>query len=219
MKLLLTSAGLTNKSITNELIKLVGKPAGETIIAFITTASNVEDDKSWLEEDLENIANAGFDRIHMVDIAVVTKEEYLPLLQEADIIWFNGGNTYYLLDQVRKSGLKEELPELLKTRVYVGSSAGSGIACPDLSIVELFPEEEPYRLDDIRALGYVSFSIHPHLNSPYFEKPTEDEVKEFANTLPYTVYASDDETAISVCGEEIKIVTEGKYMVFGGGKD
>jgi dipeptidase E len=42
MKLLLTSAGITNKSIANALFELVGKSPEETTIVFIPTASNVE---------------------------------------------------------------------------------------------------------------------------------------------------------------------------------
>ncbi len=41
MKLLLTSCGITNKSIANALFELVGKKQEETTVAFIPTASNI----------------------------------------------------------------------------------------------------------------------------------------------------------------------------------
>ena len=42
MKLLLTSGGLTNKSIVKALFDLVGKKPEDTSLVFIPTASNVE---------------------------------------------------------------------------------------------------------------------------------------------------------------------------------
>jgi len=56
MKFLLTSSGLTNKSISKALFDLVGKELNDTIIAFIPTASNVEmGNKEWFIKDLNNI--------------------------------------------------------------------------------------------------------------------------------------------------------------------
>lgn len=54
-------------------------------------------------------------------------------MDEADILFFSGGNTYHLMEWVNKSGLKELLPEYLKTKVWVGISAGSMVTNPDLA--------------------------------------------------------------------------------------
>jgi peptidase E len=56
MKLLLTSGGITNKSIAKALFDLVGKKPEDTSLVFIPTASNVEiGDKSWFINDLMNL--------------------------------------------------------------------------------------------------------------------------------------------------------------------
>ena len=48
MKLLLTSGGLSNKSIINALADLLQKPFSNAKLAVIPTAMNVEiGDKSW----------------------------------------------------------------------------------------------------------------------------------------------------------------------------
>ena len=60
MKLLLTSAGLSNKSIIVALEKLLGKGCVDVKLAFIPTAANVEAN-SWLIDDLNNSRNAGFE--------------------------------------------------------------------------------------------------------------------------------------------------------------
>jgi dipeptidase E len=63
IKSLLTSSGLSNKTIVKALSDLVGLPNDKVHIAFIPTAANVEDgDKGWLIDDYSNIKkqNYGF---------------------------------------------------------------------------------------------------------------------------------------------------------------
>ncbi|MEI4856050.1 Type 1 glutamine amidotransferase-like domain-containing protein, partial [Klebsiella pneumoniae] len=43
----------------------------------------------------------------------------------ADILYFEGGNAPFLLHWLQKTNLDKKLPELIKDKVYVGSSAGS----------------------------------------------------------------------------------------------
>ncbi len=130
MKFLLTSSGITNKSIAAALFELAGKAAGDTSLVFIPTAANVEPgDKSWLIENLWELKQLNFRSIDIADISAVGKEVWLPKIEQADVIFFGGGSTYHLMEWINRSGLAELLPELLKTRVYVGLSAGSMVAC------------------------------------------------------------------------------------------
>jgi peptidase E len=72
MKLLLTSGGLTNESISDVLFDLVGKKPEETSVVFIPTASNVETgDKDWLIDDLKNLQKQNFKQIDIADISAV----------------------------------------------------------------------------------------------------------------------------------------------------
>jgi dipeptidase E len=98
MKLLLTSAGITNKSIADALLDLAGKPFEETSVAFVPTASNVEKgDKGWLIDNLVQLQRLNFKQIDIVDISAVPENIWKPRLEEADILFFGGGNTYCLL--------------------------------------------------------------------------------------------------------------------------
>src|SRR3989338_7932302 len=111
MKLLLTSAGLTNASIANALFDLVGKKPEDTSLFFIPTAANVgSSDKEWLIDDLYNIKKQNFKNIDIVDISALPKEIWQPRLEEADVLFFGGGNTPHLMRWIIESGLKEILP-------------------------------------------------------------------------------------------------------------
>ncbi len=218
MKLLLTSNGLTNKSIVEALFELVGKPAAKTNVAFVPTAANAEeDDKGWLIDDLMNIKNQGFNQIDIVDISALPKESWLPRFEHADIIFFGGGHSRHLMYWLRKSGLTDVLPELLRTRVYAGISAGSIVTAPTLALSSstdapfAYEENTPY---DGEGLHLVNFHIRPHLNSPDFPKASGAYLQEKAKEIPETIYGLDDQSALKVTDGKIEVVSEGKTLVF-----
>lgn len=160
MKLLLTSGGLTNKSIEKALFDLVGKKAEDINLCFIPTAATIEvGDKDWFINDLKNIDKQGFKSITIADIGAIPKEKWKPQLDEADIFFFSGGNTYYLMEWINKSGLKELLPEYLETKVWVGTSAGSMVTNPDLTtkISQAVYDEDHDKIGEVPGLNYVDF--------------------------------------------------------------
>ena len=214
MKLLLTSAGLTNNSITSELEKLLGKSAKGVKLAFIPTAANVEEgDKSWLINDYNNCLKAGF-KVDIVDISAISKEIWLPRLESSEVLLFGGGNTFHLMRCMKESGLLELLPELLKTRVYAGISAGSCIAGQTIynSVQNLFGEK--YELEIKEGLGLVNFQVIPHLNSPYFEKIRKENLEIASKELNEPVYAIDDNSAIIVQNGDVRTISEGEWYKF-----
>lgn len=217
MKLLLTSAGLSNQSIINALLELTEKPFDELNLAFIPTASHVEKgDKGWLINDLIVCKNLGFKQVDIVDISAIPKDTWLPRLEEADILFFEGGNTFHLMHWIEKSGLKEMLPEMLKTKIYVGVSAGSMVVCKnlDMSTSERLYSEEigSYKSDE--GFGFVDALIRPHLNSPHFPNVNLENLEKMSKEFPETFYAIDDDTAIKVVDEKMEIVSEGVWKKF-----
>jgi hypothetical protein len=69
MKLLLTSGGITNSSVSAALFELVGKEPELTSLVLIPTASNVQrGDKGWLIDDLVNLKKQNFRSISMKTI-------------------------------------------------------------------------------------------------------------------------------------------------------
>lgn len=214
MKLLLTSAGLSNKSISNALLELTGRPFSELNLAFIPTASNVEEgDKSWVINNLNYCKNLGFKSIDIVDISAIPRDLWFPRLQTADVFLFEGGNTFHLMHWLEKSGLKELLPELLKTKVYVGSSAGAMVTSRKNTFLKLYYEGE-YEHEDENGLGLVDFQIRPHLNSPDFPGLSLENLEKIAKDFPETFYALDDNSAIKVEDAKIEIISEGVWKKF-----
>ncbi|MCU0660219.1 MAG: Type 1 glutamine amidotransferase-like domain-containing protein [Candidatus Pacebacteria bacterium] len=217
MKLLLTSSGISNPSIAKALFDLVAKKPEDTSIVVIPTAANVEQgDKEWFINDLINLKNLGFKKIAIADISAVGIDIWKPQLEESDILFFEGGNTYHLMEWINKSGLKDLLPTLLETRVYVGVSAGSMVTNKDLMLKtsQAIYGEDMDKDKNMDALGYVDFYVLPHLNNEYFANVRKEKIEAAAKDFSSTIYALDDNSAIKVVDGNIEIVTEGEYLVF-----
>ena len=217
MKLLLTSGGLTNESIAKALFELVGKKPEDTSLVFIPTASNIETgDKDWLINDLINLKKQNFKSINITDISAVPEDVWRPQMEEADVLFFEGGNSYHLMEWMNKSGLVKILPELLKTKVYVGLSAGSMVTGKDLTLIQsqILYGEDWERKEDMAGLNFVDFYFFPHLNSPHFNLRKEEIIKEAVKDIHGKVYAMDDNSALKIVDGKIEIISEGKYLIF-----
>ena len=217
MKLLLTSSGITNKTIEKALLELLGKSFKEAHLTFIPSAANIEKgDKTWLVNDMNNCRKLGFASLDVIDISAVPKDIWLPSFNKADILVFGGGNVNYLLDWIKKSGLKDVLPELLKTKVYVGISAGSMVTARNISLssADILYYEQTGDLKNTKGLELVNFEIRPHLNSEDFPKVRADYLQGLSKETQNTFYAIDDNTAVKVVDKKVSVVSEGEWEKF-----
>lgn len=229
MKLLLTSNGLSNKSIADALENLVGKPRKDIKIAFIPTAAFPEDDdkhesRDWLADDIHRIKEfSGF--IDIVSLADLPKANVLERLEYADVIFVGGGNVFYLSYWMEKLGIFSVLPELLKTRVYAGISAGSMIATQNLCTSshaiknpkkyydQLYDQLGPKGRSAGTTAKLVDFVVRPHLNSKSFPNVSGDYLQAIASDVNVPLYAIDDDSAIKVVDGMIEVVSEGEWRL------
>ncbi len=219
MKLLLTSSGLTNTKIAEALFELTGKKPEDTSLVFIPTASNVEvGDKDWFISDLINLKKQNFKSIEITDISAVTEEIWRPSLERADVLYFEGGNSYHLMRWLNKSGLTSLFSELLRDKVYVGVSAGSMITGHDLDLKlsqEIY-KEDMLETENLAGLNFVDFYFLPHLNAEWFENVRRENIEEVAKNINKTIYALDDNSALKIVDGKIEVVGDGEWFVLEG---
>jgi dipeptidase E len=211
MKLLLTSAGITNESIAKSFFELAGKPASDLKVAFIPTAGNAQagNKVSWFFRQAEDLRRIGITWIDMIDFADADVD-WRARLNECDVLYLTGGNTFYLLDQIRKQGFDTYLQEVLASKVYVGGSASSITMTPRIDVAAVPPGDPNLPgLTNLTGLGYVDFEIEPHCDEPRFET-----VEIYANKHGKKIYAIDDQTAIKVVDDTVEVVSEGKWRLF-----
>src|SRR3954452_5364529 len=133
MKLLLTSAGISNPSIRAGLLELLGKPIEECTALVNSTPSYPLRDGPQLawtfiagQEPETPMAELGWKSVGVLELTAlptIPRSGWIPGAENAGGRLVNGGDTVSLDRWMRESGLGVLLPSL--DLVYVGLSAGS----------------------------------------------------------------------------------------------
>lgn len=174
---------------------------------LIPTAADPYEKKDFVESDRMKLVEMGF-LVKDVDIKDKTEGELERELIEADLILMAGGNTFYLLDNIRKSGFDKLLPRLLDRGViYVGSSAGSIVCCPTIIGARLFddPKAAP-DLIDYSGLNLFDTILLPHSQKEkYFERLALAKIE--LKKLGLEAMTLTDDEAIVIVGDEVRKVS------------
>lgn len=86
------------------------------------------------------------------------------VLGSAEAVFVGGGNTFRLLRTLRRAGLLGLLRDRVRAGLpYLGSSAGTNLACPTIRTTNDMPILDPEGFD---ALGLIPFQINPHYLDP-----------------------------------------------------
>jgi dipeptidase E len=242
MRLLLTSSGISNPSIHNALVDLLGKPMAEANALFIPTAIYPFPGgagmawKAICGKAKSPLAQLGWKSLGVLELTAlpsIDKEAWVPSVEEADALLVWGGDPLYLSYWMRQSGLAELLPSLRPDSVYVGVSAGSMAvaatfgesytnpprgshsALTSEEIVFSTPEGEIKRLlVTAHGAGLVDFALIPHLDNQDHPDASAANAEKWAARLPVPVYAIDDQTAITVVDGTVAVVSEANWKLF-----
>jgi dipeptidase E len=220
MKLLLTSAGIKNKSIGDALVELLGKPIAESSALVIPTASyghpggGVHAWRNIAGKASTPLTELGWKSLGVLELTALPslpQDYWLPMLQEADALLAGGGDSLYLAHWMRQSGLADLLPSLRPETVWVGVSGGSMALTPKIGAD--FKVWEPPGGGD-KALGVVDFSIFPHLDHERMPENNMAGAERWAAEIMASAYAIDDQTAIKVVDGTVEVISEGHWKLF-----
>ncbi|HET8743733.1 MAG TPA: Type 1 glutamine amidotransferase-like domain-containing protein [Gaiella sp.] len=219
MKLLLTSGGVTNGSIRDALLELLGKPVAESTALCVPTAQwghpmcgpvSVRGFVSGLPPwgGMASMEWKSLGVLELTALPTIGEERWVPWVRETDVLLVDGGDATYLCHWMRESGLVDLLATLPEM-VWVGVSAGSMVMTPRIG--EDFVSW-PSATDD-RTLGIVDFSIFPHLDNPDLPWNTMAAAEKWATGLSGPAYAVDDQTAFKVVDGTVEVVSEGSWKL------
>lgn len=208
MKLILASAGFYTPEIASECVKLVGKPADQINIAVINEAYAVEHgDHTWVLDDLNRIKKYFSGSMELVNLLALSLAAVEERLNAADVIFVVGGHTDYLMSVLNKTGVARLLPELLKTKVYVGSSAGSMVLGKRVSTEayrQVYGEAEDHGIT--KYLELVDVAIKPHFGNPQFSSNNPEVLLDVAKHYTGTIVGLADEAAVVIDGSKQYVV-------------
>ena len=163
-------------------------------ILFITTAANKDiGDKKWLENSKQGLIKAGFD-ITEYDIENKCIEDFKIDInkQKFDGIHFSGGDTAYLIQQIRLSEFDLFLEDIEDNIIISGVSAGAIV----------LTNSKRYEYE---CLNYVSFDIIPHFGEQKFFEEQLSIIKH-VSSLQQNGFLLNENTLIIIEDNSVKII-------------
>lgn len=219
MKFLLTSSGISNTSIHDALVDLLGKPIGESSALVIPTAIYPFPGGAGMAAQLirgaakSPLCELGWRSLGVLELSAlpsIERDTWVPMLQETDALLVGGGDPLYLCYWMRQSGLADLLPSLRPATVYVGVSAGSVVMAPNVG--EEFVDWKPPSGGD-RTLGLVNFALFPHIDNPRMPDMSLANAEKWAAGMPVPAYLIDDQTALKVVDGVVDVISEGHWKL------
>ncbi|MFE5317446.1 Type 1 glutamine amidotransferase-like domain-containing protein [Paenibacillus sp. NPDC056579] len=167
MKLILTSDGIGNEIAQRKLAEMVDMPLSSCSGCIVTTASSKKQHSETALETKAVLERMGFAAIDFLDI----EYEDSAKLKDYGLIYLNGGNPFYLLNQLRSRECIPILRQLAVQAVIVGTSAGAMVLAHSLAHVNELNVIAGYRPMDIEelnkdyeAVGLTDITVIPHYN-------------------------------------------------------
>ena len=202
--IILASSG--NLIAANNINHFLPKPLTEAEILYVTTASKKVNDASYVERTRQKMDELNFSYTEY-DIVGKSEEELKKALSSHDILYVEGGNTFYLLKAVRDTGFEKIVKEEIENGlVYWGVSAGSYIACPSIIMATWSDRFDRFGVTDWTAMNLVPFLIKAHYTPDMLEA-----LKEKSKGLQLSLYVLNDEQAV--------LMKDGEVQLIGGGDE
>ena len=142
--------------------------------------------------------------------------------RKAEAIFIGGGNTFRLLKNLYDKNLLEEIRNSVdQGRPYMGSSAGTNVACPTIRTTNDMPIVEP---PSLTALELIPFQINPHYldpdpNSKHMGETREDRIREYLEENEYPVVGLREGAMIRIENGEILLKGISGARIFRKGQD
>lgn len=161
-KIVLTSCGIIDSELKDQFYRLLDKDISQIKLLYITIAVDGEKDtdRKWLEEEYATILNLGIKKENITEYHYEENVDF----SSYDIIYMIGGNTFYLLKELKEKNLVKKIIQAINNGViYIGSSAGSIIL--GKTIETALPYDENWvGIEDFTGLNIVDGIIIPHAN-------------------------------------------------------
>lgn len=173
-------------------------------VAFIPTASLHEGYTGYVGSARKLFKKLGAS-VTEIDISTEAYSTIQAVFEDADVIYFTGGNSFFLMDQLRKTETDELLKkELANGKLMIGESAGAIICAPTIQYIDQMDEKpEDYSQEDNEGLDLIDFYVLPHYLTAPFKKITERIMAEFSDL---NICAINNHQAIIVNDEGSKVI-------------
>lgn len=181
---------------------LVGKT-----VTFIPTAAIPDKLDFHIRYSKELLAKMGL-IVDELEISTATHSDIVKKLENNDYIYVAGGNTFFLLQEMNRTGTGNLIKTQINTgKLFIGESAGAILVAPDIEYSK--DTDNPLMAPNLKsyeALNIVDFYPVPHYNDASLKEAVEIVISKYGTKLPLVPFSNSQ--AILVIGKEKQIVSK-----------
>ena len=195
-----------NQHLHNELSHLCGHSRRKRLTYIPYCADGAE----WFfNRAVRRYRKHGFTDFHCLPVDEPVSDKELELTLDSDAIYLAGGNTFYFLYHLRRSGVFQQLQDYAAGGgVLAGLSAGAIMLTPNINLAgypEFDRDENEVALSDYQALDLAGFEFMPHY------QPTRRfhaAMREYSQRVNHPVVLCPDGGGVVVHDEEVRFCGE-----------
>lgn len=179
-------------------------------MVHVITASKGVSDRDYFERNRNFFKEQNYHYTE-VDLDETKGKVLRNILKKAELVYVEGGNTFYLLKAIRESDFENIIKELLpQGLIYMGASAGSYVACPTIEMAGLRHQNkyDHYGVTNFSAMNLVPFLLSVHYKPEYREL-----LKEKISRATFLVKILTDEQALLIKDGKVELVGSGEEIV------
>lgn len=154
-------------------------------IIFIPTAGNVEPYTGFIDEGIEMLKSLGYE-LEIIDISKFDEEYLKDRFSKTECICISGGNTFYLLQELKKKNLVDVLSKRIKEGLlYIGESAGAIIMSKSIEYNQIMDDKSiASELDNYGGLNVFDYYVLPHIGEYPFEETAQKTLEIYQDKIP-----------------------------------
>jgi dipeptidase E len=195
------------KEVAGLFPEFTGNTCAGRTVCFIPTASRPEKFAFYVGADRKALIKLGM-AVTDLELSTASADKIASQLAEADYIFVSGGNTFFLLQELRRTGADRLIVEQIDAgKTYIGASAGSMILSGDIEYVKHMDavSAAPELGNDFSALAVVDFCVVPHATNMPFKKAAATILSTYADRLDLRPISNNQ--AITVEGDTVRTLT------------
>lgn len=171
MKKIVLFSAPTEKNIKKISALLLPEEIKNKVFAFMPSDGVINCKQKYIDLWKEIAQKSNTDFV-LIDNLTNNPREEIEKVKNSNVLVISGGNTFKLLDNLRKSGLDKAVCDFASKDNFVlgGYSAGALILTPSIEICNLPNyDENIIGITNLTGLGIVDFELFPHYTQDYEE--------------------------------------------------
>lgn len=191
--------------VANLFEKFAGGECSGKTVTFIPTASLTEEVTFYVDAGKEALEKLGL-VVDELEVSTSTKEEIENKLKSNDYIYITGGNTFFLLQELKRTGADKIIIEQINLgKKYIGESAGSIVLSRNIEYTKDMDDcKAAPKLGSFLSLGVIEFYPVPHYTNLPFKESVERIISDYRNELDLC----------PISNKQAIVVSDNKYEVW-----